>query len=50
MLRAEDDAHTLTVAPQPTAEWLAGVMVLDPELRLRTEVPAQAPVTLTLTF
>ena len=50
MLRAEDDAHTLTVDALPTAEWAAGVLVLDPELRLRTEVTVQAPVTLTLTF
>jgi hypothetical protein len=48
--RADDDAHTLTVAAQPASGWVAGAWQPQPAATLRTEVAAlQAPV-LTLTF
>ena len=50
MQRADDDAHTLTVAAQPAAGWVAGPWLTGTGPTLRTEVAAlQGPV-LTLTF
>ena len=49
--RADDDAHTLTVAPLPSApHWPGDAWAGDPAAGLRTEVSAQPPVTLTLTL
>ena len=52
--RADDDAHTLTVAPlhAPLAapHWPGDVWTSDPASSLRTQVSAEAPVTLTLTL
>ena len=51
VLRAEDDAHTLTVAAQsPLADWSAGIPFGEQALSVRTEVAAGEPVELTLTF
>ena len=50
--RAEDDAHTLTVAGLTSSDWAP--LQLLPEgqvaLAVRTEVEAPPPVALTLTF
>jgi hypothetical protein len=48
--RAEDDAHTLTMASQPTTGWalLPGEAGLG--LPLRVEVAGDASPTVTLTF
>jgi hypothetical protein len=48
--RAEDDAHTLTVAAQTTADWVQWQWPADPVLSIRVEVPATEPEALTLTF
>jgi len=47
--RADDDAHTLTIAAQPAAGWLAGAWQADAASTLRTGVAA-LPAVLTLTF
>jgi len=49
LLRAEDDAHTLTVAAQPAADWFGGWMA-EGSQALRTEVALTEPRTVTLTF
>jgi hypothetical protein len=49
--RAEDDAHTLTVAAQPATEWLGGSWRAEPQQEaLRTEVSDAPPVFVTITF
>jgi hypothetical protein len=48
--RAEDDAHTLTVASAPATEWVAWQWATEPTRPLRTQVGAAFPVTITLTF
>jgi hypothetical protein len=48
-LRAEDDAHTLTVATQPAHDWTLPAEA-DAALCLRIEVPASVPPTMTLSF
>jgi hypothetical protein len=48
--RAEDDAHTLTVAAQPATDWFTGAWTADLALALRTEVAASEPLVLTLTL
>lgn len=49
--RAEDDAHTMTVAAaQPALDWFAGAWSADCGLTQRTEVPSGDPVVLTLTL
>jgi len=50
VLRAEDDAHTLTVAAQPMTDWSAGVPLAEPLLAVRMEVALWEPVVLTLTL
>jgi hypothetical protein len=51
LLRAEDDAHTMTIAAhQPTADWLGGSWLAETALVLRTEVAADEPQVLTLTL
>lgn len=50
LLRAEDDAHTLTIAAAPANDWHAGFWGEQPAPLLRTEVAASEPVTVTLTF
>ena len=47
--RAEDDAHTLTVAP-PSPEWVGWQWACEPATTLRTEVDAEPGATLTLTL
>ena len=49
--RAEDDAHTLTVAvAQPALDWLAGAWSAGSGLTQRVEVAAGEPLTLTVTL
>jgi hypothetical protein len=48
--RADDDAHTLTMAPLPATHWLVESWTGDPAATLRTEVSSQPAVTLTLTL
>jgi hypothetical protein len=48
--RADDDAHTLTVAALPAVGWVAGAWQPDTALSLRTEVTAVQGPLLTLTF
>jgi hypothetical protein len=48
--RAEEDAHTLTVAAQPAHDWFAGAWSADCGLAQRAEVSTAEPVTLTLTL
>ncbi len=48
--RAEEDAHTLTVATQPASEWPGGSWRAEPQQVLRTEVSDDQPVFLTITF
>ena len=48
--RAEDDAHTLTMAAQATADWVRWPHPADPATTVRVEVPAADPVIFTLTF
>jgi hypothetical protein len=47
---AEDDAHTLTLAAQQGSDWLPGALAADVTLTVRTEVAADEPVLLTITF
>ena len=49
--RAEDDAHTMTVAAaQPALDWFAGAWSADCGLTQRIEVSPGEPVVLTLTL
>jgi hypothetical protein len=50
--RAEDDAHTLTVALQSASDWapLELLPAVDAALAMRTEVARSEPLQLTLTF
>jgi hypothetical protein len=48
--RAEDDAHTLTVAAQPATEWALSLGEAAADPRQRVEVSAARPASLTLTF
>lgn len=50
--RAEDDAHTLTVAGQSPSEWapLELLAAADGSLAARTEVADFDPVVLTITY
>jgi hypothetical protein len=48
-LRAEDDAHTLTLATQPVTDWALPAEA-DATLRLRVEVTTSIPPVVTLTF
>lgn len=50
MQRAEDDAHTLTIAAQPAVGWIAGAWQPEAALTLRTEVAVLPVAVLTLTF
>jgi hypothetical protein len=47
--RAEDDAHTLTVATPP-ADWLPGTWGMEAAPALRATVPEVEPQVMTLTF
>jgi hypothetical protein len=47
--RADDDAHTLTMAPLP-AHWPGEAWTSDPAATLHTQVSAAPAVTLTLTL
>ena len=49
-LRADDDAHTLTVAAPARTDWLSGGWQADPALTLRTEIAKAETLVLTLTF
>jgi hypothetical protein len=48
--RADDDAHTLTVAARPAVGWVAGAWQPEPAATLRTGVAAATAPELTLTF
>jgi len=49
--RAEDDAHTLTVAGQQAEDWLPGSGAeADPTATVRAEVARSEPAPLTITF
>jgi hypothetical protein len=48
--RAEDDAHTMTVAALPALDWFAGAWSADCGLTQRFEVAAAEPQVLTLTL
>lgn len=48
--RAEDDAHTLTMAAPAQAAWVRWALPVDAAGSVRVEVPAGEPVVLTLTF
>lgn len=48
--RAEDDAHTLTVAAERPADWVTWQWPLEPGAGLRCEVPAAGERSLTLTL
>lgn len=47
--RAEEDAHTLTVAT-PATDWLGGSWRAQPQQALRTQVSEAEPVLVTITF
>ena len=50
-LRADEDAHTLTVASLPAVDWLqVAPWDLDPGVPLRAHVPDQEPASITITF
>ena len=48
--RADEDAHTLTMAALPAPTFVQGAVGADPALTVRTEVSACEPVVVTLTF
>ena len=48
--RAEDDAHTLTVAAQQSPDWVKWQWPADPALCVRVQVAASEPQVLTLTL
>jgi hypothetical protein len=48
--RADDDAHTLTVAAPSPIEWAPWHWGSEPAPTLRLEVGAARPVTITITF
>jgi hypothetical protein len=48
--RADDDAHTLTVAASSTPEWVQWQWAADAAPTQRAQVAPDAPVVLTLTF
>ncbi len=50
MQRAEEDAHTLTVAAQTAADWPVAPWRAEAGAPLHTEVSEVEPVVLTLTF
>ena len=48
--RAEDDAHTLTLAPTPLPGWVEGPLLPQPALTLSIKVPDSDPVVLSITL
>jgi hypothetical protein len=48
--RAEDDAHTLTVASHPAPDWVHWQLAVEPASRTRTGIEDGEPVTVTITF
>jgi hypothetical protein len=48
--RADDDAHTLTMAPLHATHWPVEAWTSDPAATLHTEVSTEPSVTLTLTL
>jgi hypothetical protein len=48
--RAEDDAHTLTMAAQAQAAWVPWPLPAETGPAVRVEVPDGEPVFFTLTF
>lgn len=48
--RAEDDAHTLTVAGQSASDWAPLELPREDDTAVRMEVERAEPVVLTLTF
>lgn len=49
-LRADDDAHTLTVEMSPATEWTGWHWAGEPSPTLRAQVEAQPLVTVTITL
>ena len=50
VLRAEDDAHTLTVAGQSASDWAPLELLPEPDGAVHTAVTRAEAVALTLTF
>jgi hypothetical protein len=48
--RVDDDAHTLTLAPQAMPGWEHGALLPDPEPTVRVSVPGTEPVVLSITL
>jgi hypothetical protein len=48
--RVDDDAHTLTLAPQTTPAWVHGALLPEPEATLHVRVPDVEPVVLSITL
>lgn len=48
--RAEDDAHTMTVATHPAPDWVRWQLPSQPAASTRTEIQRTDPVTVTITF
>lgn len=48
--RAEDDAHTLTVAAPARTDWVQWQWAAEPATAVRVQVQREAPPTLTLTL
>ena len=48
--RAEDDAHTMTVAVQPAPDWVRWQWPAEPTATRRTAVAAIDPLTVTITL
>jgi hypothetical protein len=49
-LRADDDAHTLTVAPSPTGDWTGWHWACEPGATVHAQVDPRIPVAVTLTM
>jgi hypothetical protein len=48
--RVDDDAHTLTLAPQATPGWVHGAVLPDAEPTVHVSVPDTGPIVLSITF
>jgi hypothetical protein len=48
--RVDEDAHTLTLAPQSMPGWVHGALLPDPTSTVRVTVPDTEPVVLSITL
>jgi hypothetical protein len=48
--RADDDAHTMTVAAPTAMDWADALFAMDPTQALRTEIERVEALPLTITF